>query len=93
MENISLGGCRCVMETFTDDPNISKDLINNTIVLRCLFPGTSNEISFNCEIKNTQKKSDEIAIGMQFVCLDENRKADEIIKKYINMIECFSEDV
>ena len=93
IENISIGGCRCIIETFSTDNNLSKLLLNSAIPFRCHFPGSKGEISFRGEIKNTQKKSDEIVVGIKFIHTDSKEEVQNIINNYIQLIESSSENV
>ncbi|MCD4719628.1 MAG: DUF4388 domain-containing protein [Desulfobacula sp.] len=91
IENISIGGCLCVIETFSTDKNLH--LLNDTIPFRCHFPGSKGEVSFRGEIKNKKKKSDEIVVGIKFIYLDSTDEIQSIINNYIQLIECSSENV
>ncbi len=92
IENISKGGCLCVIEAFSRDDNPA-GLLNNTIPFRCHFPGSKGEISFLGEIKNARKKTDEIAVGLKFVNPDDKDTVQDIINNYIQLIEYSSENV
>ncbi len=93
IENISKGGCRCTIEVFPTDAGFGSNLLNNTIPFRCYFPGSKEEISFIGEIKNTNKKSGEIAVGVKFVYPGTTEEVQDIINKYIRLIEYSSENV
>ena len=91
IENISIGGCLCIIETFSTDKNLH--LLNNTIPFRCHFPGSKGEVTFTGEIKNTKKKSHEIVVGIKFIYLDGMDEVQNIVDNYIRLIECSSENV
>lgn len=93
IENISKGGCLCIVETFSTDKNFTDDLLNDTIPFRCHFPGSKGEVSFRGEIKNTRKESDEIVIGIKFIYQDSTDEVQNIINHYIELIEYSSEKV
>ncbi len=93
IENISIGGCLCIIETFSTDKNLLSRLLNDTLPFRCHFPGSKGEVSFRGEIKNTRKKSDEIFVGIEFIDLDSPDEVQSIIKNYIQLIEYSSENV
>jgi len=93
IENISIGGCLCIIETFSTDKNLSSCLLNDTLPFRCHFPGSKGEVSFRGEIKNTRNKSDEIVVGIKFIDLDSPDEVQSIIKNYIQLIEYSSENV
>lgn len=93
IENISRGGCLCILEAFSTDMNPPNGLLNNTIPFRCRFPGSKGEVGFTGEIKNARKKSDEIAVGIQFTCRDGNDNVRDTIDNYIRLIEYSSENV
>jgi len=93
IENISIGGCLCIIETFAADKNLSYDLLNDVIPFRCHFPGSKGEVSFRGEIKNTKKESNEILVGIQFIYPDSTDEVPNIINNYIQLIECSSENV
>jgi hypothetical protein len=93
IENISLGGCLCIIETFSTDKNFLHDLLNNPIPFRCHFPGSKGEVRFRGEIKNTKKKSDEIVVGIKFIYMDSVDEVQDIINNYIQLIEYSSENV
>ena len=93
IENISIGGCLCIIETFSTDKNLLSRLLNDTLPFRCHFPGSKGEVSFRGEIKNTRKKSDEIFVGIEFIDLDSPDEVQRTIKNYIQLIEYSSENV
>lgn len=93
IENISLGGCLCIMETDSNEKNYPSDLLNDTLPFRCHFPGSSGEISFMGEIKNARHKSDEIAAGIKFIYPDDSNEIQGIVNNYIQLIEYSSENV
>ncbi|MFH2058311.1 MAG: DUF4388 domain-containing protein [Pseudomonadota bacterium] len=93
IENISQGGCLCIIEMFSTDKDLPCELLNNPIPFRCRFPGSKEEISFKGEIKNTKKKSDEIVAGIEFIDLDSTDESYKIINNYIQLIEYSSENV
>ncbi len=98
IENISKGGCLCIIEASSTDKNLppnrlNQGLLNHTLPFRCRFPGSKQDIRFQGEIKNTRKKSDEIAVGVQFVLLDSADDAWDTINEYIRLIEYSSENV
>lgn len=93
IENISIGGCLCIIETFSTDKNFTDDLLNDTIPFRCHFPGSKGEVSFRGEIKNTRKKSDELVVGIKFIYPDSTDEVQNIINHYIQLIEYSSEKV
>ncbi|HGY11295.1 MAG TPA: DUF4388 domain-containing protein [Desulfobacterales bacterium] len=93
IENISIGGCLCIIETFSTDKNLLSRLLKDTLPFRCHFPGSKGEVSFRGEIKNTRKKSDEIFVGIEFIDLDSPDEVQRTIKNYIQLIEYSSENV
>jgi hypothetical protein len=93
IENISIGGCLCIIETFPTDKTLSSNLLNNNIPFRCHFPGSKGEVNFRGEIKNTKKKSDEIVVGIQFIYPNGTDEVQNIINNYIQLIEYSSENV
>ncbi|MCK5165151.1 MAG: DUF4388 domain-containing protein [Desulfobacula sp.] len=93
IENISIGGCLCVIESFSTDKNFTHDLLNGLIPFRCHFPGSKGEVSFRGEIKNTRMKSDEIVVGIKFIYLESTDEVQNIINNYIQLIEYSSENV
>jgi len=92
IENISKGGCLCVIEALAREDNPA-GLLNNTIPFRCHFPGSKGEIRFLGEIKNSRKKTDEIVVGLKFVNPDDEDTVQDIINNYIRLIEYSSENV
>ncbi len=93
IENISLGGCLCIIQTFLTEDNLIQDILNNDIPFRCHFPGSKGEVSFQGEIRNTHKKSDELIVGIKFIYPDNTNEVQKIINNYIHLIECSSENV
>lgn len=93
IENISEGGCLCVLETFPSDRDLAGNLVTDTIHFRCRFPGAQGEISFLGEIRNAKKKADEVAVGIKFVHPDNAENVKQIIGDYIRLIESSSENV
>ncbi len=93
IENISEGGCLCVLETFPRDEDLTKHLLSDTIPFRCRFPGTQGDVSFSGEIRNAKKKRDELAVGIKFVHPDNTDDAEQIIQNYIQLIKYSSESV
>lgn len=97
IENISEGGCLCVLETFPREKNKAKSLAaslkEGTIPFRCRFPGNEGEVSFVGEVRNARKKKDEIAVGIKFSHPDNTNDVEQIIKNYIQLIEYSSENV
>ncbi len=93
IENISIGGCLCIIETVSSDKNIPYDLLNDIIPFRCHFPGSKGEVNFRGEIKNTRRESDEIVVGVKFIYPDSTDEVSNIINNYIQLIECSSENV
>ena len=57
IENISKGGCRCIIETFSTDNNLSQSLVKGVVPFRCRFPGSKDEINFMGEVRNSRKKT------------------------------------
>lgn len=90
IENISKGGCRCVMELFSADERLETQILNDTITFRCCFPGSKQEIRFKGQVKNAMGTSGELAVGVKFVGIDEVK---ETINEYIRLIEYSSENV
>lgn len=93
IENISKGGCRCVIETFPADAGLPNDILNDTIAFRCRFPGSGGEVGFVGEVKNARQKPGEIAVGVQFLHLDGRDDVRKSIHEYIQLIEWSSEAV
>ena len=93
IENISKGGCRGVMETFSLDKTLPDEVLNDTIAFRCRFPGSEGEAVFMGEVKNASRKSGEMAVGVQFLHLDTMEDARKSIHDYIQLIEWSSEAV
>ena len=93
IENISRGGCLCVLETFSTDTGLKKHLMNNTVLFRCRFPGSKADVRFMGEIKNAKRKSDEMAVGIQFIYMDKDDEIAETINNYIRLIEYSGENV
>ena len=93
IENISLGGCFCMIETFSADKKSTDDLLNDNIVIRCHFPGSKGEVNFIGKIKNARKKSDELAVGIEFIDPENSEEVQTIINDYIQLIEYSSESV
>jgi len=93
IENISKGGCRCVIETFSTDKKPLNDVLNDTIAFRCRFPGSEGEVGVMGEIKNANRKSGEMAVGIQFLHLDSMDEVRNSIYNYIQLIEWSSEAV
>ncbi len=93
IENISKGGCRCVIEIFPADQRGLNDRLNDTIAFRCRFPGSEGETGFLGEVKNATQKSGEMAVGIQFLGLDSMDGARKTIHDYIQVIEWSSEAV
>jgi putative hemolysin len=98
IENISKGGCLCIIEGFSKDKSLTpgplnQGLLNHALPFRCRFPGSKQDIRFQGEIKNTRKTSDEIAVGVQFICLNSADEAWNTINEYIRLIEYSSENV
>lgn len=83
IENISKGGCRCVMETCSSDKTLLNGVLNDTIAFRCRFPGSKGEIRFMGEVKNASRKSGEMAVGVQFLHLDTMEDVRKSIHDYI----------
>ncbi|MDA8136836.1 MAG: DUF4388 domain-containing protein [Desulfobacteraceae bacterium] len=93
IENISKGGCRCVMETFPSDKTLLNGLLKDTVAFRCRFPGSGGEAVFMGEVKNASRKSGEMAVGVQFLHLDTMEDVRKSIHDYIQLIEWSSEAV
>ena len=93
IENISQGGCLCIIEMFSTDKDFPYELLKDPIPFRCRFPGSKGEVSFKGVIKNTKKKSDEIIVGIEFINLNSKDEAYNIINNYIQLIEYSSENV
>ncbi len=93
IENISMGGCRCTIETFSGEKNISETLLHKTLPFRCRFPGTRDEIRFTAQVKNTHTQSDEVSVGVEYIYTDDSRETRKIIQDYIQLIEYASENV
>jgi c-di-GMP-binding flagellar brake protein YcgR len=93
IENISKGGCRCVMETFASDKTLLNDVLKDTIAFRCRFPGSDGETGFMGEVKNASRESGEMAVGVQFLHLDTMENVRKSIHDYIQLIEWSSEAV
>jgi len=93
IENISMGGCRCTMETFPGENNISKTLLNEPLPFRCRFPGTPEEIRFTGKVRNAHPQPDEVSVGVEFLYTDNSRETPKIIQDYIQLIEYASENV
>jgi hypothetical protein len=97
IENISEGGCLCVLETFPHDKDQNKNfaisLKEDTIPFRCRFPGSKGEISFFGEVRNARKKHDEIAVGIKFIHPESSEDVLQAIKNYIQLIEYSGQDV
>lgn len=91
IENISKGGCLCVMEMMS--PDMDQELLNNTVAFTCQFPGSSGEVSFLGAIRNSKKTADQIAVGIKFIDSDESEHFKEEINRYIELIENVSENV
>lgn len=87
IENISRGGCLCVIESLSQDKKLMNNLLNQTLPFRCRLPGVSEEIRFTGEIKNIRKKSDEIAAGIQFVLPEDPDENKIRIENYIKLVE------
>ncbi|MCP4670712.1 MAG: flagellar brake protein, partial [Desulfobacula sp.] len=93
IENISIGGCLCIIQTFLTESNSMGDLLKNAIPFRCHFPGSKGEVNFQGEIRNTQKKSGELVVGIKFIYPDSTNEVQSIIDNYIHLIESSSENV
>ncbi len=93
IENISKGGCFCVLETLKADFVTPDDLLNGTLVLRCRFPGSEDEVRFMGEVKNARRKSSDLGVGIQFLHLDTMDAERRKIHGYIHLIECSGEPV
>ena len=93
IENISKGGCRCLIETFPEGKKFPNDLLNDTITFRCRLPGSEGEIGFMGEVRNASRKSDDIAVGIQFLHLDDMDEVKKSIHDYIRLIEWSTESV
>lgn len=93
IENISMGGCRCTLESFSSDPELTKTLLNRTIPFRCRFPGTKKEVRFIGQVKNTRRQSDEVAVGVAFLHREDSHETRSMISNYIQLIEYSSENV
>ena len=87
IENISKGGCACVIETYKTDPDLSDSLLRNTILFRCRFPGSDGEVCFMGEVKNIKERADEISAGVEFVYPEDGQETREVIANYIQLIE------
>ena len=93
IENISLGGCRCTIESSSWDPELTKTLLHENIPFRCRFPGTTKEVRFIGQVRNSQKQADEVAVGVEFMYMDDSHETRTIINDYIRLIEYSSENV
>lgn len=93
IENISMGGCRCTMETRLSDIRSPRSLLNETISFRCRLPGTQKEARFIGQVRNTQNISDEISVGVEFTYTDDSDEARKLIGEYIKLIEYAGENV
>lgn len=93
IENISKGGCRCVMETFPSDKALLNGILKDAVAFRCRFPGSEGEAVFLGEVKNASRKSGEMAVGVQFLHLDTMEDVRKSIHDYIQLIEWSSEAV
>ena len=81
------------MELFSTETNLSSTLLNKTIPFRFHFPGSKGEISFMGEIRNTNKISDKLGVGIQFVYPESPDEIKTIIDEYIHLIEYSSDHV
>lgn len=100
IENISEGGCLCVLETFPTDHDLAGNIVTETIPFRCSFPGSNGEVSFLGEIRNAKKKPEEIIMGIKFVYPEAAGDGPEdysgtkqVIKNFIRLIESSTEKV
>ncbi|WP_022665179.1 DUF4388 domain-containing protein [Desulfospira joergensenii] len=93
IENISMGGCRCAIESFSSDQEPARTLLQETIPFRCRFPGTQKEVRFMGQVKNTQQKTDEVAVGVEFMYREDSDETRAVIDDYIRLIEYSSENV
>ena len=93
IENISMGGCLCTIETFSSDTHLATRILNDTMPLRCRFPGSKKEVSFMGRVRNAKKKADEIAVGLEFIHPGPMDEAHRIINHYIQLIEYSGENV
>ena len=55
IQNISIGGCLCIIETVSTDQDLPRELLDDTILFRCYFPGSKEEVRLTGKIKNTKK--------------------------------------
>lgn len=93
IKNISKGGCRCVMENFCEAHQSVNDLLNETLVFQCRFPGSDQETGFEAQIRNAVMRSGEVAVGLKFLDLERNETVQKDIHDYIRLIEWSSEAV
>lgn len=93
IENISIGGCLCTIETFLTEKNLLQPLKNDAIPFRCHFPGSKGKISFQGEIRNAQKKSNELVVGIKFIYPESTNRVQNIINDYIQLIESSGKNV
>jgi hypothetical protein len=93
IKNISKGGCFFAFETLSTQKDFLYDLHNRTLSFKCCFPGSTREISFNGEIRNTRKNSEEVGVGIKFIYPDITDEVKNIIHDYIELIEYSSRNV
>lgn len=93
IENISMGGCRCTIQTVSGDKNTQEDLLDETLPFRCRFPGTGKEVRFTGQVKNTLRTIDDVAVGIEFIYPANSPETKKIINAYIQLIEYSSENV
>ena len=62
--------------------------VNDAVILHLQLPGMENRIELSGNIRNIQRDSQKISMGIQFNDIDEERKMR--ITEYISTLEKFS---
>ncbi len=93
LENIGKGGCRCSIPIFSIQENIPDSLVNAVVPFKCAFPGFKDEIHFLGKVKSAKIKEERIIAGVQFIDQPDQEKPQALIQDYLQMIECFGQNV
>jgi c-di-GMP-binding flagellar brake protein YcgR len=86
--DISGTGCNLNMVKESPDRVLPDVRVNDAVILHLQLPGMENRIELSGNIRNIQRDSQKIRMGIQFNDIDEERKI--IITEYISTLEKFS---
>lgn len=91
IENISRGGCLCIIEVSSEHMKKLDPILNSPISFRCRFPGSKKEAIVSGEIKNARKTEEGTAVGVEFLFQEDLKGAKQSVENYIRVIESSGE--